>query len=275
MPPVPYSPHRSARFAHSALKESVCAQDRAQQCAVLWFGEIMRRKLYRELGYSSINQYAREALGFSKTRTGDHIKLAGRLDKLPVLRKSVARGDVGYTKAREVVKVADPENEKAWVEVARNSSRRELESKVARAKRREAEVPGQPALMPEVEPLLPKASPPVRVNLDMTPEQFSRFEKLMEGLAKGGCIGDRADVVLEALAALAGKSEKAPRGAREGGAPFQVHVHECPTCQAATVATAKGDLTVDSATVERARCDGRVDAPGRRNTATIPINRTI
>ncbi len=47
--------------------------------AVLWFGEIMRRGLYRKLGYSSINQYARTELKFSKTRTGDFIQLARKI----------------------------------------------------------------------------------------------------------------------------------------------------------------------------------------------------
>ena len=71
---------------------SVRAEEKARQCAVLWFGEIMRRKLYRDLGYSSVNRYAREALGFSKTRTGDYVQLANKLEKLPAVKESVASG---------------------------------------------------------------------------------------------------------------------------------------------------------------------------------------
>jgi len=63
---IAFQPHESARFADAALKKSIGAMDRAQQCAVLWFGDIMQRRLYRELGYSSINQYARVELEFSK-----------------------------------------------------------------------------------------------------------------------------------------------------------------------------------------------------------------
>ena len=51
---TPFAPQKSAQFADAALKESVRAVEQAQQCAVLWFGEIMRRKLYRKLGHSSI-----------------------------------------------------------------------------------------------------------------------------------------------------------------------------------------------------------------------------
>ncbi len=46
MQSIPFEPHKSARFTDSALKKSVGAMEQAQQCAVLWFGEIMRRKLY-------------------------------------------------------------------------------------------------------------------------------------------------------------------------------------------------------------------------------------
>ncbi len=37
---------------------------------------------------------------------GDLLRLAERLEELPQIRESVARGDLGYTKARELVKVA-------------------------------------------------------------------------------------------------------------------------------------------------------------------------
>lgn len=266
MQPIPFEQRRPADYAHRALVNSLRAEETARQCAVLWFGDIMQRKLYLDLGYSSVNRYAREALGFSKTRTGDYVQLARKLDRLPAVKESVAKGELGYTKAREVVKVADSKNEEEWLAEAQKSSRRELEAKVTRAKRAAA-VPEQPTLVSE--PALPKASPPVRVAIEMTPEQFARYEKVMETLARANRTGDRAEVVLEALAALVDDTEKAPRGARDR-APFQVHLHECPTCETAHIATGKGDLSVDGSTRERARCDGQVAEPGKRNTSTIP-----
>ena len=91
MRPVPFESRKTAQFAHRALWSSLRAEEQARQCAVLWFAEINRRRLYLELGYSSINQYAMKGLGFSKSRTGDFIKLAallsislGVLNLLPV-----------------------------------------------------------------------------------------------------------------------------------------------------------------------------------------------
>ena len=58
-------------------------------------------------------------LGFSKTRTGDFIRLARQLDQLPAVREALASGELGYTKAREIVSVATPETQDRWLEAAK------------------------------------------------------------------------------------------------------------------------------------------------------------
>ncbi|MEN8008379.1 MAG: hypothetical protein ABFS42_15325, partial [Candidatus Krumholzibacteriota bacterium] len=103
MSAVSYVPNQSAAHVHSSLRRSLKAMEQARQCAVLWFAEVMRRRLYCELGYSSINQYAMKGLGFSKSRTGDFIRLARQLDGLPAVRDAMVSGELGYTKAREIV----------------------------------------------------------------------------------------------------------------------------------------------------------------------------
>jgi 5-methylcytosine-specific restriction endonuclease McrA len=280
MQSIPFEPRKSARFADSALKKSVRAMENAQQCAVLWFGEIMHRRLFLKLGYSSINQYAQVELEFSKTRCGDFVQLARKFEQLPAVRESVANGTLGYTKAREIVKVASPETEKGWVAAARDSSRRELERKVAVARKRAQQQarsdPGQAELLPASDDkTVPAAAPPVRLSIEMTPEQFARYEALLETLHKQGPIGDRAEMLLEAMAELATAraetgGEKAPRGAFAAGPPFQVHIHQCPDCGRATASTSKGELLIGQNVMERAQCDSQVDGPGKRNTSTIP-----
>ncbi len=276
MQSIPFEPHKSAGFADSALKKSLGAMEQAQQCAVLWFGEIMRRKLYRKLGHSSINQYAHVELKFSKTRTGDFVQLARKLEQLPAVRESVEKGELGYTKAREVVKVATPETEEGWLAAAKDSSRRELERKVAFSKKRAKSNPDQAELLPIPSDLnIPPASPPVRLTVEMTSEQFAIYEALVETLHKQGPVGGRAEMLLEAMAELAATraqtgDQKAPRGALQTGPPFQIHIHQCPDCSKATVSTSKGELLVSQEVMERAQCDSQVDKEGNRNTSTIP-----
>ncbi|MBC8367262.1 hypothetical protein H8E52_07625, partial [bacterium] len=49
---------------------------KAESAAVTLFAEILRGKLYRGLGYASIHLYAEEALGFSRSKTYEFIRLA-------------------------------------------------------------------------------------------------------------------------------------------------------------------------------------------------------
>ena len=272
MQSIPFEPHKSASFADSALKKSVGAMEQAQQCAVLWFGEIMRRGLYRKLGYSSINQYAHVELKFCKTRTGDFVQLARKLEYLPAVRESVESGELGYTKAREIIKVATPETEDGWLATAKDSSRRELERKVAVARKQAKSDPNQAELMPIPSELnIPPAAPPVRLTVEMTSEQFAIYEALQEKLHKQGPVGGRAEMLLEAMAELVeARDQKAPRGALQTGPPFQIHIHQCPDCSKTSVSTSKGELPVSQEVMERAQCDSQVDEEGKRNTSTIP-----
>lgn len=270
---IAFEPSKSAHFADTALKKSVRTMERAQKCAVLWFGEIMHSRLYRKLGHSSINQYARAELKFSKTRTGDFVQLARKLEQLPEVRGAIAKGDLGYTKAREIVKVASPENEADWVKAAKGSSRRELERKVTNAKDRARHKtnPGQTELLPNALPTnIPPAAVPVRLTVEMTPEQFARYEALLEQLHKQGAVGNRADMVLEAMAELVESRPKAPRGSLPQGPAYQIHVHQCPDCGLASIPTSKGELVVKKGFVDAAEGDARIDHPGRPNSATIP-----
>jgi hypothetical protein len=260
------------------LKQALHAEDRARKCAVLWFADILDRKLYRELGYSSMPQYARRELGFSETRVGDFMRLVRKLDQLPAVKAALP--EIGYTKAREIIAVASPRAEEGWVAEARASSRRALVAKVKRVKarskaqargrrpaaglfapaetvvaRRGGSAPAEMSVEPRVgsaaaalfaeavaeplsEPLtesVAAAEVPVRVSVEFTPEQFARWEALLEELAKTGVTGDRAELLLDALACkrddvsstmTESKAETTPRGVGLGRAqtPVQTSV---------------------------------------------------
>jgi 5-methylcytosine-specific restriction endonuclease McrA len=241
--------------------------DHARHCAVLWFGEIMNRKLYRELGYSSIYQYAAEELGFSATRTGDFKRLAEKLAALPAVADKVRSGELGYTKAREIVKVADPDNENDWLDVAEQQSRRELEETVRRAKReaKSRSAPGQGALVDPVPASTPRAAVRTRIGFEMTPTQLARYESL---LARIPGRADQAELLLDMMEAYLDTDEIAPRGANPPR--HQIHVHECPTCHKASVPTSRGEMELENTEAAAARCDALVQEPGMRNTSTIP-----
>jgi len=265
-----FRPDLDADQAHMALKKSVEILDEVQHCALLWFGEIMRRKLYRDLGFSTMRTYAMEALGFSPTRAGDFIRLARRLESLPIVKKEVATGKLGYTKAREIATVADPTNELEWVKVAKEQSRRELETTVRQAKKlasqRRKDNPDQGELMPRPVPAAPPAIVPVRVGFELTPAQFARYEAM---LSKIGHRGSKAELLMDMVEALLVADENTPRGAF-ADPHYQIHIHECPTCAKATVQTPQGEMEISKTEVEVAREDAQTHKPGERNKSTIP-----
>ena len=71
------------REVHRRLVGALNELERAQRNAVLWFSEVVRRKIYRELGYSSIYQYAELELGFMKAKTAQFLRLCESFKELP------------------------------------------------------------------------------------------------------------------------------------------------------------------------------------------------
>ena len=273
--------NRPAAEADSRLKQAVGAFEKAEHAVVLWFGEILRRGLFRELGYSSIYQYAAVELKWSSTRTGDFMRLARKLDELPAVKEAVTSGELGYTQAREIIKVAPPRPEKNWVAEARSSPRSELAQKVGRvrAKARQRSS-GQRELLAEPRLEALAVDVPVRVQLEMTPVQFARYEALMEKLHKIGGATEKVEDLLQGLAMLVDQrgtplvaTTSAGTGSKTGaprGASVQVHVRRCPDCERATIATSRGDLELGRAEREKADCDAQVIEPEKRSHSLIP-----
>jgi hypothetical protein len=273
-----FAADQSASHVHAALREALAACDRARECAVLWFAEVQRRSLHRELGYASLELYATQALGFSSNRYWQFKRLADDLDRLPVLREAVATGEVGWTKAQQVARVATPATESAWVAKAVATGRRELEREVRQSRqlrrRKSTGGAGQLALVPGAA-VAPEVAPPVTISLRADGLQLARFEALVEKARKLGTVprdADRMDLVLAALETMVagGAAQAAGPATQAAGPAAQVIVHQCPDCAAAHVVTNRGEQPLAPAQVEAIACDSRSRRPGRPNRATIP-----
>jgi 5-methylcytosine-specific restriction endonuclease McrA len=287
-----YEADQPAARVDEALRQALAVRDRAQECAVLWFAEVQRRGLYRELGYASLHLYATQALGFSENRTWQFKRLADDLDRLPALREAVTTGELGWTKAQQVARVASTETQAAWVAQAKTQGRRELEREVQAARKRarvgavataQMTFGDDLALAPAQVPASEAAVFHVTLSLDAV--QLARFEALLEAARKARvapATADRAELVLAGLAALV---EGAPAATAQPPAEVtgdpaaksarrpvttQIVVHQCPTCEAAAAVTARGELPLAPAQVEALTCDARVRERGRPNRATIP-----
>jgi hypothetical protein len=206
-----------------SLRESVQILRRAERGAVLWFGEMAKRHLYRELGYASIQQYASTALRFSKAKTSYFLRLCGVFEELPALKNSVQRGEIGWTKAREVAKVATPRTERSWIDTARSCSRRELEQQVAavqQAARQQRRRDPRQAVLPVdrgrtggptgVGGAAAVVELPAAVTLRFAPDQLARYETLLERIRKLRALprgAGREDLLLAGLEGLLAAAE--------------------------------------------------------------------
>lgn len=276
----------SAREIHDRLRAALAELQRAERNAVLWFSEIVRRKLYRDLGYASIHQYAELALGFKKSKTSQFLRLSECLKELPHLRRSMASGELSWTKAREVAKVATPRTETAWIQKAKQASSRVLEARVKETRRRALKTGsaarGQgelgvraagPGSSSPVSPSPEASAPavPMDVHLRMSPEQYARYQALIEGIRKRGRREDHIELLLAALEQLAMGDSGAGEFTRVNSrSSYQVIVQQCPDCGSGRVATNRGDRKMAPRELRAILCDAHRRAPGKKNRAAVP-----
>jgi hypothetical protein len=88
---------------------------------------------WRRLGYASEAQYARERLGLSRSSLLARRALALRLERLPRVAAALGAGQIGVEAASQVVRVAVPSTQAAWVERARRRTLKHLREEVAAA----------------------------------------------------------------------------------------------------------------------------------------------
>ncbi len=281
-----------AQSAHGRLRRALTTLHKAECNAVTLFAEIMQRRFFRELGYASIHLYASEALGFSRSKTYEFIRLAESLDKLPRLKAGIESGEISWTKAREVVKVATPKTEERWLDMAVSKSRRELEKQVvaSRAARDQASsdrAQGQgellaPSATEEAMPrmpasaLVPAASPVSALTLRLDPMQRVRFDAMIEKLMKRFRCGREEALLMAMETTLIGGEKSAQAGSApstrvDRSAPYQVLVHRCESCGNSAVGPEKRPL--GAAETEQVACDSQVLESGRRNRRSIPPSR--
>jgi hypothetical protein len=259
------------------LRQALGVCDQARECAVLWFAEVQRRGLFRQLGHASLQLYATQSLGFSNNRYYQFKRLADDLDRLPALRGAVETGAIGWTKALQVARVATEATQVAWVEKAATTGRRELELQVRQARKRRPVAPAaQLVFDAAVQPVAgaaaqPVADPPTTISLRADGVQLARFEALVAKAHKLGLVpagADRLDLVLAALESLV--SAAGGEHARPTGPVAQIIIQQCPDCERSAVTTSRGDRRVAPAQLAALTCDAHVQRPGEPNRATIP-----
>lgn len=192
-----------------------------------WLAVVKREQLFSYLGYASVYAYAYTEHVMGKSKVSELIGISNATESLPKIRKAFDAGQLDWTKAREISKVATPTTEAEWLAKAASSTAGEL-----RAERK-----GEPA--------------PRRRVLAFPEEAAALYDQLVAGAKQELGIVPDWQVVLELM--------KRGASGKRGEAPVQrVVITECPTCGEATTESKDGPVVVSHAALEQARCGGEV-----------------
>ncbi len=91
-------------------------------------GELVRRRLYQELGFVRLGDYCRERLGMSARELESIVQVASRLKDLPRIAAAHAAGELSWTQTRLISPLVSAETEMVWLDAAMGRSVRDLES---------------------------------------------------------------------------------------------------------------------------------------------------
>ena len=265
--------NRNAQTVHAALMSALGELRRAEQRAVVQFAEILKRRLYLQLGHPSIQAYAAAELGFTDNKIREFIRLARSLDELPGLKRALQDGEIDWTKARTVARVATPRNEGSWLALAKKGSNRELEDKVRRARHRSTHASpdlfaesNAPAAAPRSAHAEPESLPAPRSQaaFSLPPELKAKLEACIETLRKRGDRRSREELLIAAFDALVNGSP-ASRDAKS--TPYQIVIYKCQACGEARLPTG---AKLEGSVAAAAECDCRIHKAGARSRASIP-----
>jgi 5-methylcytosine-specific restriction endonuclease McrA len=97
-----------------------------------------QHRVHYSLGYSSLFKYVTDGLKLSEEIAYIFINVARKAREVPALKEEIKRGAITVSKAKRICSVINASNQNRWLELAKNSSKRELEKQVAAASPRDA-----------------------------------------------------------------------------------------------------------------------------------------
>lgn len=294
-----------------ALSERLVAARRqhrqAEHTLARLLAEMDAGSLHRALGYATVGEYAAAALDLPPRHARDLLRIGRRLPTLPALDAALAAGELDWTKAREIVTVATPDTDAAWVDRARQVSCRALERDVAAShvgqlppEAAEDRAPARVRWVVQLErselDLVLQALAVARARCDLGPdevgdgtflaagarrylEEVAREEEeawpergAEEGAKDEAATGPEAAPTApeEPNAGEPERDEDPPHGVPMAE-PYRIVLEHCPTCRH----TAAPDAEVSDTVAAEARCDAEVidlrEGPNRgRASRAIP-----
>jgi len=97
--------------------------------------DMEQRGEHKSVRCSSTVQFAVDALELDPREARDLLRVARALEDLPEIDRAFAQGQIGWSKLREMTRVATAQTEGEWLSFAKKNRAREVELAVSGAKR--------------------------------------------------------------------------------------------------------------------------------------------
>ncbi len=237
---------------HTQLRLARGAHQQAEYALATLLCELHHTRRYTERGHASVIAYGEAELDLTPRQKRDLVFVAKRLAALPALDEAFRTGRVGYTKAREVARIATPETDAAWTRRASETTNRALERQVAAAQRGDAPPPD-----PHAEPGPARVRVTVSMSAadaDVLAAAFARLR--LDGgfgtdVENGTLLAEMARRMLAVLEADCGEvAAEAPTAER-----YRVTLHHCPGCEKTHVCDPAAPNRADATDLASAECD--------------------
>jgi hypothetical protein len=111
--------------------------------------EIDEKKCFRELGYTSLFEYATKALNLSESTAYGFIAVARKAKEVPRLQEAIKKNELTVSRARRITSVVTNENAFDFILKAQTLTQRELEKEVVRANPKAAVIERSRYVTPE------------------------------------------------------------------------------------------------------------------------------
>jgi hypothetical protein len=90
-----------------------------------------REAVHRHLGFATYAEYLERLFGFSPREVKDRLRVARALEELPRLGEALETGQLCWSAARELTRVATPGTEEAWLSASSDKTVRQVEELVS------------------------------------------------------------------------------------------------------------------------------------------------
>ena len=237
-------------------------QRAAEHRMAMWLAELAEERHFQQLGYATLCDYSESVLGLGSRQTRALCLLGRSLPDLPELDSAFEAGRIGWTKAREVLRVATAQTVGQWVDFAIGTNSRVLERAVSVSSKGDLPPPAEPELRGEARRRMVFELEGPEADLIL---QALTWVRTQADLSEGEYDKGAALALLVRRALEAADADQAPTAER-----YRVVVETCPSC-----ADTHGlDSDASDTLCLEAACDSELvhldgDTPGKL-TRTIP-----